>query len=95
MAINIKNPETEELARLLSEATGESLTARVGPPHRRHRPCGCARRGRTNRRGGLGRAPRPTRLSRGDCLAYAKDLGQPLRFKGNNFSRTDVEVAAY
>lgn len=29
MALNIKNPETEELARLLAEATGESLTEAV------------------------------------------------------------------
>jgi antitoxin VapB len=29
MAINIKNPETEQLARELAAATGESLTAAV------------------------------------------------------------------
>lgn len=29
MALNIKNPQTEELARLLSEATGESLTEAI------------------------------------------------------------------
>jgi ribonuclease VapC len=35
------------------------------------------------------------RLNFGDCFAYAlaKDLGEPLLFKGNDFSKTDVEPA--
>ena len=39
----------------------------------------------------------PGVLNFGDCLAYgvAIDLGQPLLFKGNDFSRTDVPAAAY
>jgi ribonuclease VapC len=39
----------------------------------------------------------PGVLNLGDCLAYgvAMDLGQPLLFKGNDFSRTDVSSAAY
>lgn len=39
----------------------------------------------------------PGVLNFGDCLAYgvAMDLGQPLLFKGNDFSRTDVPSVAY
>jgi ribonuclease VapC len=35
------------------------------------------------------------RLNYGDCFAYAlaKDLGEPLLFKGRDFSHTDVEAA--
>lgn len=35
------------------------------------------------------------RLNFGDCFAYAlaKDRGEPLRFKGNDFAHTDVERA--
>ena len=37
----------------------------------------------------------PARLNFGDCFAYAlaKDLGEPLLFKGTDFAKTDVEVA--
>ncbi len=37
----------------------------------------------------------PARLNFGDCFAYAlaKDRGEPLLFKGNDFSHTDVESA--
>ena len=36
----------------------------------------------------------PAQLSIGDCFAYAlaKGLDQPLLFKGENFSKTDVKV---
>jgi len=36
-------------------------------------------------------------LNLGDCFAYAlaKDKGEPLLFKGDDFRRTDVEVAEY
>ena len=36
-------------------------------------------------------------LNFGDCFAYAlaKDKGEPLLFKGNDFRKTDVEVADY
>jgi ribonuclease VapC len=36
-------------------------------------------------------------LNLGDCFAYAlaKDRGEPLLFKGDNFRRTDVEPAEY
>lgn len=37
----------------------------------------------------------PARLNFGDCFAYAlaKDLNEPLLFKGTDFDRTDVRVA--
>ena len=37
----------------------------------------------------------PARLNFGDCFAYAlaKDKGQPLLYKGNHFSHTDVRSA--
>jgi ribonuclease VapC len=37
----------------------------------------------------------PARLNFGDCFAYAlaKDMNEPLLFKGDDFSRTDVTVA--
>lgn len=36
------------------------------------------------------------RLNFGDCFSYAfaKRLGKPLLFKGDDFSKTDIEVAA-
>jgi ribonuclease VapC len=36
-------------------------------------------------------------LNFGDCFAYAlaKDKGEPLLFKGDDFRRTDVDVAEY
>lgn len=36
-------------------------------------------------------------LNLGDCFAYAlaKDKGEPLLFKGDDFRKTDVEVAEY
>ncbi len=45
------------------------------------------------RRWGKGR--HPARLNFGDCFSYvaAKQLGCPLLFIGNDFSRTDIESA--
>ena len=36
----------------------------------------------------------PARLNMGDCFSYAlaRDLGEPLLFKGRDFSLTDIEV---
>ena len=36
----------------------------------------------------------PARLNMGDCFAYAlaKDLGEPLLFKGRDFALTDIEL---
>ena len=37
----------------------------------------------------------PARLNMGDCFSYAlaRDLGEPLLFKGNDFALTDIELA--
>ena len=43
-----------------------------------------------NRR--FGKGNHPARLNFGDCFAYAlaKQTGEPLLFKGNDFSQTDI-----
>lgn len=43
----------------------------------------------------FGRGNHPARLNFGDCFSYAlaKATGYPLLFKGDDFGRTDVEVA--
>jgi ribonuclease VapC len=40
----------------------------------------------------FGRGQHPAKLNYGDCFAYATAvvLGQPLLFKGNDFSQTDI-----
>jgi len=44
-----------------------------------------------------GKGVHPARLTFGDCFAYAlaKDSGEPLLFKGGDFTQTDVAAAAY
>lgn len=44
-----------------------------------------------------GRARHPASLNYGDSFSYAlaKATGEPLLFKGDDFSRTDVVAAAY
>lgn len=39
----------------------------------------------------------PAGLNYGDCFAYAlaRQTGRPLLFKGDNFAKTDVSVAAW
>ncbi|MBS0382240.1 MAG: type II toxin-antitoxin system VapC family toxin [Proteobacteria bacterium] len=43
----------------------------------------------------FGKGRHPAKLNMGDCFAYAcaKQLGVPLLFKGDNFAKTDIEVA--
>jgi ribonuclease VapC len=43
----------------------------------------------------FGRGRHPARLNFGDCFAYAlaKERGEPLLFKGEDFARTDVVPA--
>jgi ribonuclease VapC len=43
----------------------------------------------------FGHGHHPARLNFGDCLAYAlaKASGEPLLYKGNDFSQTDIEPA--
>jgi ribonuclease VapC len=45
----------------------------------------------------FGKARHRAGLNLGDCFAYAlaKEKGEPLLFKGNDFRRTDVEPAEY
>lgn len=44
-----------------------------------------------------GKGRHPAGLNYGDCFAYAlaKISGEPLLFKGADFSQTDIEVVAY
>lgn len=44
-----------------------------------------------------GRGQHRARLNFGDCFSYAlaKETGQPLLFKGNDFSLTDLETVAF
>ena len=41
----------------------------------------------------FGKSRHPANLNFGDCCAYAvsKSTGQPLLFKGNDFSKTDID----
>ena len=43
----------------------------------------------------FGRGHHPAKLNLGDCFAYAlsRARGEPLLFKGDDFTKTDVEVA--
>lgn len=43
----------------------------------------------------FGKSRHPAKLNMGDCFAYAcaKQLGVPLLFKGDDFAKTDIEVA--
>ena len=42
----------------------------------------------------FGKGRHPARLNFGDCMAYAvsRATGEPLLFKGNDFSQTDVKA---
>lgn len=43
----------------------------------------------------FGRGNHPARLNYGDCFAYAlaRETGEPLLFKGNDFGQTDIARA--
>ena len=45
----------------------------------------------------FGKGKHPARLNFGDCISYAlaKESGEPLLFKGDDFSKTDIEAAPY
>lgn len=45
----------------------------------------------------FGKGIHPARLNFGDCIVYAlvKDTGEPLLFKGEDFSQTDLTAVAY
>lgn len=44
-----------------------------------------------------GKGRHKARLNLGDCFAYAlaKEMDEPLLYKGNDFKHTDIEVAEY
>lgn len=44
-----------------------------------------------------GKGRHPAQLNFGDCMAYAlaKETGEELLFKGTDFGKTDIAVAAY
>ncbi|HEX9904523.1 MAG TPA: type II toxin-antitoxin system VapC family toxin [Propylenella sp.] len=45
----------------------------------------------------FGKGRHAARLNFGDCIAYAlaKERGEPLLFKSDDFSKTDIEAARY
>jgi ribonuclease VapC len=45
----------------------------------------------------FGKGIHPARRNFGDCLAYAlaRDSGEPLLFKGQDFGKTDIKAAPY
>lgn len=45
----------------------------------------------------FGKDRHPARLNFGDCISYAlaKERGEPLLFKGGDFSQTDIDAAPY
>ena len=44
-----------------------------------------------------GKGRHPARLNFGDCIAYAlaEECGEPLLFKGEDFSQTAIQAASY
>lgn len=44
-----------------------------------------------------GKGRHPAALNLGDCFSYAlaKETGEPLLFKGDDFSKTDIEAVTY
>lgn len=45
----------------------------------------------------FGKGHHPARLNFGDCIVYslAKETGEPLLFKGDDFAQTDIVAASY
>ena len=45
----------------------------------------------------FGKGIHPAGLNFGDCFAYAlaRDTGEPLLFKGDDFAKTDIPAVAY
>lgn len=81
-----RNPElSEEMDRLIAELDIEIVPVSVEQAH-------LARAAYQKFGKGSGH---PARLNFGDCFAYAlaKQTGEPLLFKGNDFSATDLPAA--
>jgi len=78
----ILSKQLEQLLEHLSVSVVPVTTAQARIARRAHREYG---------RG----SGHPARLNFGDCYSYAlsKDTGEPLLFKGDDFSRTDVVPA--
>jgi ribonuclease VapC len=72
------------VARLLD--TAEIGTVAIGDAEREAALDGMQR---------FGKGHHPARLNMGDCFSYAcaKTHAAPLLFKGDDFSRTDIEIA--
>ncbi len=81
--LNIKDEETVRLARELAAELGESVTLEQAAIARE-----------AYRRYGRGTG-HPAALNFGDCFAYApaSATGEPLLFKGNDFTATDITPA--
>lgn len=82
--LNIKDPETHRLARELADLEHTTLTGAVNQALRD-----------AYRRYGRG-SGQPARLNFGDCFSYAlaRQLDDPLAFKGKDFSLTDIRPAS-
>jgi ribonuclease VapC len=100
-SLNLKSDEAYRLAKELSERTGKSMTAAVVEALR-ERPLRIepvtedqVRIARdAYREYGKGSGHR-ARLNFGDCFAYAlaRVTGEPLLFKGDDFTHTDIASA--
>src|ERR671923_37302 len=96
MGMNIKNPEAHALAREIAERAGLSLTDAVLVALREKLAAVTASQTRAarlaHRRFGRGR--HPARLNLGNCFAYAlaRETGEPLLCKGNDFAATDLAL---
>lgn len=97
MKRNRKDPEAHRLAQahLEKEKAKASLEELMAIARRASR---AVKQGTLARQAyyDFGKGRHKAGLHFGDCFAYAlaKALGEPLLFNGNDFSRTDVQVAA-
>jgi uncharacterized protein with PIN domain len=90
MALSLKNPETDRLAREVAKLTGESLTAAeivAVTPEQADAALEAFRR--------FGKRRHRAALNIGDCRAYAaaRVTGERLLFKGDDFAHTDIPSA--
>lgn len=103
MALSIEDPDTQQLARRLAAATGESLTDAVRRAvaerlARVERAAGQAEEDLVARLDAIARhcaaLPVLRRRSEEEILGYdERETGEPLLFKGDDFSRTDIPAA--
>ena len=78
----------EDAGELLAEliAAAEAVVIEFGPAHWQEAVSAWWR---------YGKSPHPASLNLGDCLAYAtaRVAGQPLLAKGDDFAKTDIQLA--